>query len=314
MYQSMLKRAAFVAGAILIGIVGNWIRAYLTIIIAHFTDNRLLRDDHSTFGWILFAIFLLLYFSAGWAWRDKAAVGARKGVDVTTNGAKNFTMKTQSEISASLSYSLSAVVFATLIVWPILEKQLSVPQQLQPLGIINIEAQSGWSKVGKPAVEWTPELQNPSLVSKLAFEKAGSSVGVVIGIFRNQTWDSKLVTVTNQLAESDKHAFTLVDRNETLTTISSKPLNVKTGVVLGHSSRILVWHWYSVNGLSTGSDISAKIYQFMARLHGRADAGAWVALYSDARVSPEIASNVHKEFLQDMGGSLERTIAQMTSH
>ena len=49
-FQSPIKRCIFIAGAAAIGVVGNWIRVYLTIMIAHISDNRLLRDDHYMFA------------------------------------------------------------------------------------------------------------------------------------------------------------------------------------------------------------------------------------------------------------------------
>ena len=45
-------------------------RVYLTVMIAHVSDNRLLRDDHYTLGWILFAIFLFGYGWLGWRFRE----------------------------------------------------------------------------------------------------------------------------------------------------------------------------------------------------------------------------------------------------
>src|SRR6185295_10047944 len=71
MYRSTQKRLIFVAGAILLGISGNWLRAYLTILIAHISDNQLLRDDHGTFGWLMFAALLFAYCWIGWSFRDR---------------------------------------------------------------------------------------------------------------------------------------------------------------------------------------------------------------------------------------------------
>jgi exosortase len=61
MYTSNLKRITFIMGGFVMGICGNWFRAYLTIWIAHFSDNRFLRNGHGTFGWIVFAGLLFAY-------------------------------------------------------------------------------------------------------------------------------------------------------------------------------------------------------------------------------------------------------------
>ena len=310
MYQSMLKRIVFVTGAIIIGIIGNWIRAYLTIIIAHTTDNRLLRDDHSTFGWILFAIFLFLYFRLGWTWRDKNPQGNIP--EQSTLDANQFDLRSREKLSALRVFAVSTATLAALVAWPLLEKLLSVQQRSQPINIATITPQSGWSTAGKPSVEWTPELQNPSRVRVQTFEKAGGYVDVFIGVFRNQTWDSKLVTVSNQLANSDKHDWTLADRGTALTELSGQPLEVKTGVLLGRSSRIFAWHWYWVDGAPTGSDVSAKIHQLLARLRGKDDTAAWVEVYSDASASSDAANKTLQEFMREMGGAVEGSITIST--
>ena len=51
--------------------VANWLRAYLTVLIAHLTNNRwMLGIDHLLFGWILFAAALVALFWFGKCWRE----------------------------------------------------------------------------------------------------------------------------------------------------------------------------------------------------------------------------------------------------
>src|ERR1700682_735571 len=70
LFRSPRKRIIFAAGAVVIGIVGNWLRAFLTVMIAHLSENRLMRDDHATFGWVLYAVLMLVYLAIGWRLRD----------------------------------------------------------------------------------------------------------------------------------------------------------------------------------------------------------------------------------------------------
>ena len=308
MYQSTIKRMAFVAGAILIGVVGNWIRAYLTIIIAHFSDNRLLRDDHSTFGWILFAILLFLYFRLGWAWRDDVTENRLAGQ--LESETTLFAGESPERPSAFRIAAILAATVASLITFPAIELLLSARHQVQPVNIATIAPQSGWSAVDRPAVEWTPALQSPYRMRVQTFEKTGRRVDVYIGVFRNQNWDSKLVTVSNQLANPENSDWTVADRGALSTELAGRPLKVKTGVLLGRTSRILAWQWYWVDGASTSSDIGAKIHQLATYLRGKGDTAAWVAVYSDASVSADNASNTLSAFMQEMGGAVDGSIAE----
>ena len=71
MYRSLARRVAFMLASIAVPFVANWLRAYLTVLIAHLTNNRwMLGIDHLLFGWILFAAALLALFWFGMRWRE----------------------------------------------------------------------------------------------------------------------------------------------------------------------------------------------------------------------------------------------------
>lgn len=301
MYRSTLKRSIFVGGVAIIGIVGNWIRVYLTIMIAHLSDNRLLRDDHGTFGWILFAIFLFGYGWLGWRFRETQNEEIQSGQNASGID------RAESEGSTGLQViAVTALMLASLATWPLLKMVLLRSQQDQAMNIVDIVPQRGWSLADKRSVEWAPKLKNPTRERIQSFAKDGSQIEVFTGIFQNQTWNSKLVTSVNQLEIPDSPYWSLVERGSARTEISGKSLEPKTGVVLGRDDRILAWQWYWIDGIFTGSDAQAKIQQLLARIRGRGDSSAWIAIYTKANVSPDAGAKVLEEFVRDMGDSLER--------
>ena len=82
--------------------------------------------------------------------------------------------------------------------------------------------------------------------------------------------------------------------------------------MLGRGDRILAWQWYWIDGIFTGSDIQAKARQLLARIRGRGDSSAWIAIYSKANGSPDAAAKVLEGFVHDMGDSLERALMMST--
>ena len=303
MYRSTLKRILFVAGAIIIGIVGNWIRVYLTIVIAHISDNRLLRADHGDFGWVLFAIFLFVYGWIGWRYRED-----RNEEDPAPRNAE-ATDRTGYKNTSGPKVALATVLMlACLAAWPLVERVLLRSGLDQAINIADIAPQRGWVRVDKPSVAWTPEMKNPKRERVQSFEKNGNQIEVFTGIFVNQSWNSKLVTSVNRFANDDNPNWSLAKRGIAHTAISGKPLDPKTGIVLGRGERILAWQWYWVDDIFTGSDIPAKLRQLLARVQGRGDASAWIAIYTRADASSDTAAKVLEEFVRDMGDSLERAI------
>lgn len=306
MFGPIVKRIVFVVGAIVIGIVGNWIRTYLTIMVANITDNRLLRDDHGTFGWILFAVFLFGYCWFGSRFRDTRP--EEVSVSQSAHAANRVEQQSFNQSPRRHVIFATALVLASLAVWPLFEKGLGRNQQYRVLNFQHIAPQQGWSSVDKRLVEWVPAVKNPSQERIQSFEKAGRQVDVYTGIFQNQTWASKLVTSVNRLADSENSNWSLVDRGRVHAEISGRPLDVKSGVLLGRGDRVLAWHWYWIDGIFTENDTQAKFQQLLARLHGRGDTSAWIAIYTKANASQDAAAKTLEEFARDMGSSLEHAL------
>ena len=307
-YHSPKKRLLFVAGSAVIGVVGNWIRVYLTMMIAHITDNRLLRDQHETFGWLLFAVFLSVFCWLGWRYRDTEQLESVNGQQSCAEVAVNSSFPEKAGRFRFIT--ISVAILATMMVWPLLASKLSIPREASEIEISDLSPKSGWLRVAKPAVDWVPELNNPSHVRVQSFEKGGRRVSVFVGVFQNESWSSKLVTTVNQLASGERSNWSLAERSVALTEISGRPLEAKAGVVVGGGNRVLAWHWYWIDGVSTGNDLRAKLQQLFIRLRGARARPAWVAVYTVANIAPETSSKLLQEFMHDMGGSLESALVR----
>ncbi len=302
MYRSLSKRLTFIAGGILIGIMGNWLRAYLTILIAHLSDNRFLRDDHSTFGWMLFAILLFSYCAIGYRYRD----GEQSSKAVKSGHLKlGEQLKTSSQSPHLVLVVLAAV--SAIAVWPVLHRTFQIATTA-PVEITDIAPANGWSSSSTPSVSWTPTLTNPTRQRVQSFEKDGRRVDVFIGVFQNQSWTSKLVTVVNGIAPGDDPRWSLAVRGTANTEFANQSLDVETGVVLGSSVRILAWRWYWIRGTATANDIRAKVAQLLTRLRAQNDTSAWVSIYVDATASPaESVALLHK-FMREMSPSVQKSL------
>jgi len=302
LFRSPRKRIIFVAGALVIGIAGNWLRAFLTVMIAHLSENRLLRDDHSTFGWALYAVLLLIYCGIGWRFRD----AERSGEPVPPAAPSG------EEASARRSFAFAAAALAVLALAPLISTALTRNPSGRAIEIADIAPQRGWVRIAQPAVEWTPELSNPYRRRVQSFEKDDQRIDVLTGIFRGQSWDSKLVSVLNRLVDSDKPDWALSKRGVAATALAGQSLEVATAVIIGRGGRLLAWHWYWLDGMATTSGPRAKIMLLRARLRGEDDSSAWVAIYTEANGSPEAAASALEAFMREMGASLERALVVTT--
>ncbi|MBK1714326.1 exosortase A, partial [Rubrivivax gelatinosus] len=76
-YRSWRRRAVFMALSIAVPIVANWLRAYLIVMLAHLSGNRLaVGIDHILYGWVFFGLIILAMFLVGARWSQAEAPAA----------------------------------------------------------------------------------------------------------------------------------------------------------------------------------------------------------------------------------------------
>ncbi|MFM9435264.1 exosortase A [Janthinobacterium sp. CG_23.3] len=76
-YRGAGRRLAFIAVALLLPILANGVRAYLIVMLGHWSDMRLAAGvDHLVYGWIFFGVVSLLLYWVAALWRDQPAPGA----------------------------------------------------------------------------------------------------------------------------------------------------------------------------------------------------------------------------------------------
>ncbi len=300
-FNSTRKRVIFVIGGVLVGICGNWLRAYLTILIAHLSDNRFLRHGHGTFGWVMFAVLLFAYCWIGWHYRDRETSASSTPDEHSDHRSSTDTATPQNSKRVMLLAPI--VVIGVMAAWPLISHFYARAQPHLKVDIPALTLRGGWKAIDTPLTDWKPTLVNPSLETLQTFEKNSKKVGVFIGIFSNQTWNSKLVSSVNHFIAPESERWSLVQRTTDNTRFLDKSLDVKTGIILG-DARIMARQWYWVHGVSTAIDIKAKIEQLRARVEGRADVSAWISVYATVDSTAEFATATLDEFMRDMGQSL----------
>lgn len=348
MYRSVWRRTVFIAGVLVLGIVGNWIRAYFTIFIAHATNNQLLRDDHSTFGWCLFAVLFAIYCWLGWQCRGTArgqfgeyedTEWLKNNSDPTARALVTLNLKaSDSAVSQRRTVLISAAFFTTCIVLfagPLIHSKLAPVADLSANSAtktdtqaIHIKPRSGWLEAENSGLPWLPSLTNPSWQQRQSFEKNGRRVDLYIGVFQHQTWQSKLVSTSNQWVNSDDPNWSLAVRGSAPTSFDGKPLTVDTGVIKcgvsgtapGANIRVLAWRWYLVNGHASASGLEAKIQQLRGHLPLRlaesvssGEAAAWIALYLPLgeQEPVENAAEFLDGFMREMSPALMAALARI---
>ncbi len=278
-YVSLRRRLIFIALSFIVPVFANWLRAYMIVMIGHFSGNTLaVGVDHLIYGWVFFGIVIMAMFAIGARWSEvELAEGPANPTTVVSRPGK---------LPAWLVVLAIAAVTAA---GPLAFMAIANADKASPARLGELQAPPGWFKA--PAfTAWKPAYAGSSATLQETFGDGNAKVGIFISYYRNQDYEHKLITSTNMLATSDDRIWSVISRGSFQTSLPDTSLQVRTAEILskenGLESRFVVWQWYWINGHLTTSDFTAKLLTALSRLRGQGDDSAVIMLYAPAEFAP----------------------------
>ena len=295
-YRSLKRRILFVLVAIAVPIVANWLRAYMIVMLGHLSGNKIaVGVDHLIYGWVFFGIVIMLMFAIGARWSEpEKEHGVGQAVVLQSERVQSFAPLWIVTASLALLVALPHVVQ-----WSLERTANTDPVSL----VLPQDLSDGWTSARPGEVDFQPSFQNPSAQVNGSYASRGSTVGLYLGVYKNQHYGSKLVSSSNVLVTSQDPKWTQISSGSYLATVEEKQLAVRSAQLsrsfrLGQSSdgALTVWQIYWIHGALTASDPIAKLRGAMDRLLGRPDSSAVIVVYA-LNGQPESAEVVLQRFL-----------------
>lgn len=274
-YRSAWRRLAFIVASLLVPIVANWLRAYMIVMLAHVSSNKLATGvDHLIYGWLFFGLVMMLLFWVGNFWRDDdATIAANDGAAAAT-----IDETTSARRRRALPWITAAFV-ALAAPWPSLATLLETTADAPKPGPIAIDRIDGWTADAPAFTTFAPHYVHARSQYSGRFAAGDRAVGLFVGYYSGQmdhglmvTYENDVVLVTDKVWGSVAEQKRIVDGG----------LAVVENVVKGDpgtgDERLLTWRWYWVNGRLTTSKVLAKGYNALDKLTGRGDDSAVIVL------------------------------------
>lgn len=314
-YRSYKRRVVFMLFSLLVPVVANWVRAYLIVMMAHLSGNRIATGvDHVLYGWVFFGIIIFIMFVIGARWSEPDAPAAADG---DADMQRAWAGAEPASSRRMLATVLAGTVIAMLPHLAIGMLQRAEGAAAQAKVELPAQLSNGWSAEGAKLVAWTPLFGQPSAEARQAYAGAAGTVGVHLAYYRGQTEDRKIVSSQNMLVgmRDPDWSLPVVGRREL--SVDGKTIAVRTAEILGRAPsdagrrpHLVVWRLYWIDGRFIAGDEAAKIAGVLARLRGHGDEGAAIVLYadgdtvdaSDAALEAFVQAN-----LQRLGALLQRT-------
>ena len=274
-YRAAWRRVAFIVASMLVPIVANWLRAYLIVMLAHLSSNKLATGvDHIIYGWLFFGLVMMLLFWVGNFWRDEDSafdepVAAERPVDrpASTTG------------QGTRAIAVVAVVFVLLAApWPALGKWLDRLTDGPHPGAIGIDRVPGWQADAPSFTTFVPHYLRARSVEHETFVAGDRKVSLFVGYYSGQLSNGPLVTYDNDVViVADKVWGSVARRGRTVPAAGDLPV-VENEVRSDAGERLMTWRWYWINGRLTTSNYLAKAYNAFDKLTGRGDDSAVIVV------------------------------------
>lgn len=282
-YRSTKRRLIFVAIAIVVPIVANWLRAYMIVMLAHLSGNKLATGvDHILYGWVFFGIVIMALFFIGARWAEDDRVPAAEP-DEWARAPAGSEQRRAGQVVMVAVLALAAAQLPLLL-------QRGQPQLASgPAPALKLPESlgEGWHIDSRDLSPWRPIFVDPAAELQATYSGAAGRVAVHLAYYRNQSDTSKLVSSVNVLVPMRGPWNELATGWQT-TALHGGPVQWRTATLLGTESagvarqRLTVWRLYWLGGYLTSSDLRAKLYQVWQQLSGQPDDGAAILLYADA--------------------------------
>ncbi|HEY1089617.1 MAG TPA: exosortase A [Burkholderiaceae bacterium] len=301
-YHSLKRRLAFVAVAIVLPIVANWVRAWGIVMLGHFSGNKLaVGVDHIIYGWVFFGLIMLAMFMIGARWSQPELPHPLPQIEQVADGA-----------GRSRALFTAALCCLVLAAPQLVLKRLAAQQEpgagapeLTPPSL----AAQGWQGAAAPLTPWRPVFVNPVAERLEVFARAGQRVAMDTAYFRHQSFDSKLVSSTHETVPRAKAGWSSIGETQLQFDFKGSPVRVPVTVLVGDAGRrLLVARIYWLQGAWSSSDYTAKLRDLLNRLAGRGDAAAslvFMAEPADGKADPATL----RDFLQTNAVALDAWLA-----
>jgi EpsI family protein len=195
-FRSPMRRTIFMIAAIIVPVLANGVRAWATIFAAEFVGvNAASGFDHLVYGWVFFAVVMLLLMAAAWPFFDRKIGGRWLG---------DTAFLPWRPAAAVVAMAPLAVAVAVLpVAWDSYAARAGRVTLPAPVILPTVP---GWTRVADlPATPWTPRFDGAdhTLMGRYG-NVAGQRVDVGVALYGWQDHGREIVAFGQGAANADQ--------------------------------------------------------------------------------------------------------------
>ncbi len=271
-FRALRYRLTFVALAIVVPVIANWVRAYLIVMLGHLSDMKIAAGvDHLIYGWLFFGIVMAGMFWFGSRWNEPearpraAALGPADGAAAAAPATASVAMPL-SAAGFRLDRAVAIAAVVAVLAWrPIAGAMLDATDPVA-IGPALRTALAGFPPA--PSLPFAPAYQDPRETVRSAHRVDGRPVEVHAFYYARQHESQEMIHARNALVRLDDPQWT-IRGSGTETTPFGDVATYRLRRAGGES--LLVWTWYAVDGRQSSSAYRAKAATAWSLATGQGD-------------------------------------------
>ncbi|KXJ41547.1 MAG: hypothetical protein AXA67_05360 [Methylothermaceae bacteria B42] len=302
-YRTLWRRLLFIALSVGFPIIANGLRAFMIVMIAHYSDMRLaLGVDHYIYGWVFFGLVMLLMFWIGSLWKEPE--WKEEDASQANSRVQTGAMSKNALIVLALATALM------LAIWPVRAMQIREKSMADftKVTLSLPEGTAGWHRMNEKMTPWEPRYLYPDAKAVATYSNGTQKVTLFVLYYRTQVQDKELVNSQNILVPQKHPVWMMPGESKIPVKLDNQTITVRQGRVQSSFQKLLVWRWNWVSDTFTANDYLAKLLEAKDKVLGRSKdaAGIVVAVEYDDSVGP--AEKTLHQFLAAMLPEIEQTL------
>ncbi len=301
-YRSTTRRVVFILMSIVMPILANGLRAYMIVMIGHFSDMEMATGvDHLIYGWIFFGIVMFLMFWVGSYWRQDTDAESLALSSAPAAAANPGSLR-----------NMAIAVLAACALWPAFVKYNDTAT-FNPKPVVLAPVALSWT-AAQPFTTWTPDFHPADATYSAAFRQDGQQpVALRVLYYRNQHRNKAVISSTNRLAgeDNDFHEAGGALRTEQ---IDGRAMVLRETRMQGPSGSFLVWHWFWIDGQPVTNAYIGKLRQAKIKLLFGGDDGAAVLVSAPHGDNVDEARTALRAFLDTHLKAIDASLAATRSN
>lgn len=271
-YRSWPRRLAFIALSFVVPVIANGFRAFGIIWLAYITDNAVaVAADHLVYGWVFFAVVLLLLTWIGFGFREDIQDRPLPPAATPPDAGKPIALAGTGLAAAMLVAAAPAWALFVGGAPPPTDVALAAPPVAAP-----------WQPTDERLDDWHIQHPNADTVLVQAYARGDTVVQVEIAYYAYQRDGAEVVAHQNRL--SDDETWRRVESIDGSIAPDGQTLASRGERLERLGRQIVAMPWYWVDGRFTASRLHAKLLQISGRLLSGRQAAAQIVVatrYSD---------------------------------